>query len=425
MQEIKLVCQRLQKISKFSNRKKISFEEVLGLLEEHVPSKYPERELDTLEKLLKNINMSELSEACRAVKKKVAKYLESGLTLKAFRAHLMKFAVLKYPEKEEPEAYKAYCENMTDNELENISKRLGEIETKTPTENTKNDIIVPQGYYHVTQKSEEISGLMTNGASPCTALAMSGVSGEKVAYALTHIDDETDIKKVIQGMIAGIRKKLNEPNENISLSAYLSSASGISDKTTTLQDTPKKVVPVLKELNIDIKSMSTSTDIRIGGNDDSLSKDDSVFASDKLSGLQHKKEVIGLIQQVNAMPKMVRGHDNWEALGYEEDKSNETKEERLKRMDKKSLEELNKLFKTGRTDPIEDVIYHVIKRIDKIETPNQTDETNTKNIKPEEDSKKLKPSKELIKLKTTVKNHEKYYNNYGMGKKLLEWANNE
>ncbi len=74
----------------------------------------------------------------------------------------------------------------------------------------KDSLGVPQGFYHVIDSESEAQGLFTNGAGPCSAVALyaeSTKSPSKEIYAVAHIDGSNLIDKFIEEMIKAMREK--------------------------------------------------------------------------------------------------------------------------------------------------------------------------------------------------------------------------
>ncbi|WP_144427559.1 hypothetical protein [Nostoc piscinale] len=244
-----------------------------------------------------------------------------------------------------------------------------------------NDIIVPQSYYHVTKSFNQINGLVTTGAATCTALAMSASNENgEIIYALTHIDGENDIKKVIDGMIEDMNTQINGIVGTIN--AYIASA-GIKNNGN-LAHTPEKVVDYLNQKNVALKFASNLQQIRIGG---SSKKDDIVRVSegvDEIHRAEGNKNLDGLIQQANALPKMKGGHNKWTELKQEGG------------------------YSSGVHDPMEEVIKQVLDKALYWEKETEVNDNAQQ--------------QKLTNLKSAIKKEENWYKKYLYGRKLLAWA---
>ncbi|MEM1256817.1 MAG: DUF4157 domain-containing protein [Cyanobacteria bacterium P01_H01_bin.21] len=299
--------------------------------------------------------------------------------IKTMKINDMKKSILgiaKMVHQDEDDPYKTFINGFSEEEFENECKRIKE-STGNPTKEMADDIRVPQGYYHVSKKFGDINGLMTDGAGTCTCVGLSAVNtdGEPV-YAMTHIDKECDIPKVLQGMIKDMAALIGGIEGEVK--AY--TASGGMTPDGILQDTPKDVIPELQKLGVKIKLLKTNGDLRIGGK---TSKNDQVKVGDnQMVDLQNnEKSVDGLIAQVNAMPKMKKGHNNWTKL------------------------EDNESYSTGKHDPMESLIDVTLTRARKIEKANDPE-----------------MEQGIINLKEAIKSLENWYNTWTNGKKMVEWA---
>ena len=280
--------------------------------------------------------------------------------------------------------YDSYKKDTSKEEFQKACESINQTEgklTKDAKKEMAKDIVVPQSYYHVTKSFGKISGLVTTGAATCTGLALSSSNekGEPI-YALTHIDDDNDIPKMIDGMMADMETQ----NNSIvgAINAYI--ASGSVKPQGDMIHTPKKVVEYLKSKGVVIQFTSAMDQIRIGGNSE---KGDLVRTGqdvDKLHKTSGQKDADALIKQATALTQMKGGHGKWEKLAD------------------------NAEYKATIHDPMEDAINQVLQR-------GLILEKNTP-VNDEEQQQKLKA------LKTEINTQKNWFENYSYGKRILKWA---
>ncbi|MEO0433620.1 MAG: DUF4157 domain-containing protein [Cyanobacteria bacterium J06656_5] len=316
--------------------------------------------------------------------------------------------------------YKDYIDTLSESEFQaafqQIHKQEGSL-SRNEKNKMQQDIVVPESYYHVTKSFDEFSGLATTGAATCTALAMSAANEDgDCIYAVTHIDADNSISTVIDGMIKDMSSQLDG---TISFKAYIASGSGVNPENGEFSNTSKDVVEYLKTKDISIEFTAKSGNIRIGGKS---VDDDFVRTNEKVSVLHsndgNNKDHNGLIQQIQAMPRMKGKHDNWEELDNTSD------------------------YHSSTHDPMEGAIEAVLKRCQSLENlvnkkkdknNKDTQESRNNKSKNKKKSKKKKKSKnknvkitttlqDIIKIKETVVNLENWYTNYAFGRELLKWA---
>lgn len=297
--------------------------------------------------------------------------------------HMIKTAlnrVAKIKGHEDYEAYKAATNKEDFAEACELAAKTESILSEKDKNAMANDIVVPQSYYHVTKSFNQINGLVTTGAATCTGLAMSASNkdGETI-YALTHIDGDNDIPKMIDGMLNDMETQLKGISGTVN--AYI--ASGGIGSQGGLEHTPKEVVDYLKKKNVALQFASQLQQIRIGGNSkhgDLVKSGENVDQLHRGSG---NKNVGGLIQQVNALPQMKGGHA-WEKLEKEDG------------------------YISGTHDPMEPTIQQVYTKALSLE--------EAADINDQDQQQKLK------NLKTAITNQQEWFKNYLFGKKLVEWA---
>jgi len=280
--------------------------------------------------------------------------------------------------------YDSYKKDTSKEEFQKACESINQTEgklTKDAKKEMAKDIVVPQSYYHVTKSFDKISGLVTTGAATCTGLALSSSNekGEPI-YALTHIDDDNDIPKMIDGMMADMEAQ----NSGIvgAIDAYI--ASGSVKPQGDMIHTPKKVVEYLKSKGVAIQFTSAMDQIRIGGNS---KKGDLVRTGqdvDNLHKTSGQKDADALIKQATALTQMKGGHGKWEKLAD------------------------NAEYKATIHDPMEDAINQVLQR-------GLILEKNTP-VNDEEQQQKLKA------LKTEINTQKNWFENYSYGKRILKWA---
>ncbi|MBD2299769.1 DUF4157 domain-containing protein [Nostoc sp. FACHB-190] len=284
--------------------------------------------------------------------------------------------------------YEEYRESISKEEFEQACKQFtadAHFKDETIKNKLAQDIVVPQSYYHVTKNFAEISGLVTTGAGPCTALAMSAnnQAGE-IVYALTHIDADNNITQLIDNMITDMGQEIGGVIGSIN--AYIASSSVSADGQ--LSNTPKIVVPYLKTKgNVIIHFTSEKQQIRIGA-EANAEKSNFVKTSDVIDQLHSgtgKKNLDGLIQQIIALPKMKGGHD-WDKL------------------------EENQEYESGKHDPMEESIKQVLERALQLQEETKNDANQQEKFQP---------------LKNAVKKEKDWYSQYVFGRKLLIWAGND
>ena len=283
--------------------------------------------------------------------------------------------------------YKDYIDTLSESEFQaafqQIHKQEGSL-SRNDKKEMKQDIVVPQSYYHVAESFNTISGLVTTGAGQCTALAMSAANEDgNCVYAVAHIDAENSISTVVYGMLEDMAAQLNESNlSDLTVKAYIASDEGVS-VDGTLSETPKNVIPYLKQQGINIVFTGRATDIRIGS--DSID-DDHVRIGRGVGQLHSecgKKNFDGLTRQIEAMPQMKGGHGNWEDFDDPSD------------------------YSYSVHDPMEGIIKAVLERCQFLES------------RVGDNEKKIQ---KLTTLKEVITSCETWYNNYVFGKSLVTWA---
>ena len=87
-----------------------------------------------------------------------------------------------------------------------IGPHVGKAPSDTEKEAYSNAVAVPQGFYHVTDSESDADSLFTNGAGPCSAVALYAYSAltEKEIYAVGHIDANNQHDRFISEMIAAM-----------------------------------------------------------------------------------------------------------------------------------------------------------------------------------------------------------------------------